>query len=88
MKKSRFTDEQITAILAEVRAGANTADVCRRHGISTKTFYGWRTKFGGMQSSEVRRVKNLEEENSRLKRLVASQALELQAAKEVIKGKW
>ena len=88
MRKSRFTDEQITAILAESRAGAKSAEICRRHGISLKTFYGWRTKFGGMQAPEVRKLKGFEEKISRLERIVAQQAVELMAAKEVIQGKW
>lgn len=88
MKKSRFTDQQITAILAEGRAGASTAEVCRKHNISQKTFYDWRKKFGGLQGSEVRRMKDMEQQIARLQRIVAKQAIELEAAEEIIKGKW
>ena len=88
MRKSRFTEEQITKILAESRAGAETAELCRRNGISTKTFYGWRTKFGGLQGTEVRRMKEMETQIARLQKIVAKQALELEVAHEIIKGKW
>lgn len=88
MKKSRFTDEQITAVLAEAQAGVSTAEICRKHGIATHTFYGWRKKFGGMKSQEVRRLKELEGTVSRLERIVARQAVELLAAQDIIRGKW
>ena len=68
MKKSRFTEEQIATMLNENRAGVSTVDVCRKYGVSTKTFYGWRARYGGLVTSEVRRMKALEEENSKLKR--------------------
>jgi len=75
MKRSRFTEEQIIAILHEQEAGAKTADVCRRHGISEATFYAWKAKFGGMAVSEAKRLKALEDENVRLKKLLAEAML-------------
>jgi len=88
MRKSRFSDEQITQILGEARAGMKTADVCRKHGLSSKTFYSWRAKFGAMVKNDVRRLKSLEEENSNLKRLVANQAIDILAMKDVLAKKW
>jgi len=88
MRKGRFSEEQITKILAESNAGARTEDLCRKHSISQKTFYRWREKFGGLQGSEVRRMKDMEAKIARLERIVAKQAVELQAAEEIIKGKW
>jgi putative transposase len=88
MRKSRFSDEQIAGVLAEARAGMSTQDVCRRHGISAHSFYSWRKKFGGMVGSEVHRLKDLEQMVNRLERIVARQAVELQAAQEIIRGKW
>jgi putative transposase len=88
MRKSRFSEEQITKILAESRAGANTAELCRKYGVSTHTFYKWREKFGSLQGTEVRRMKEMEAKIARLEKIVAKQAVELQAAEEIIKGKW
>lgn len=87
MRKSRFTEEQIIAILAESDAGAQIGELCRRHGISTNTFYRWKKKYGGMDVSEARRLKQLEDENARLKRIVADQALNLQVLKDLLGNK-
>ena len=75
MKRSKFTEEQIIAILREQEAGAKTAEVCRRYGISSATFHAWKAKFGGMEPSEAKRLKALEDENARLKRLLAEAML-------------
>jgi len=84
MKKKRFNEEQIIGVLKEAEAGMKVVDLCRKHGISDVTFYKWRSKYGGMEVSEARRLKQLEEENQRLKRLVADQALDIQVLKEVL----
>ena len=84
MKKARFTTEQIIAVLQEHAAGATPADLMRRHGISRQTFYHWKKQYGDMQVSDARRLKTLEDENRRLKRLVADQALNLQILKDVL----
>ena len=84
MKKSRYTEEQIIGILKQHEAGVKTADLCREHGISAATFYGWKSKFGGMDVSEAQRLRALEDENSRLKRLVADLSLDKEMLKAVI----
>lgn len=88
MKRKRHTEEQIIKILKEAEAGLNTADIVRKHGISEQTFYRWKSKFGGMEISEAKRLRELEEENRRLKRLVADQALDIQILKDVNAKKW
>jgi len=88
MKRSRFNEEQIIAILQEQEAGAKTADVCRKHGISGATFYKWKGKFGGMDVSDARRLKALEDENSRLKKLLAEAMLDNAMLKDVASKKW
>ena len=88
MRKSRFTDEQIISVLQEVERSGKSGEVIRRHGISRETFYRWRKKFGGMQVSEAKRLRTLEEENRRLKRLVADQALNIQVLKDVLGKEW
>ena len=85
MKQGRFSEEQIIAILKEAQAGGTKiAELCRRHGISDATFYNWRSKYGGLEVSELRRLRQLEEENRRLKTIVADQALDLRALKDVL----
>ena len=84
MRKSRFTEEQIIAILAEQERGETTAEVCRRHGISSPTFYKWKAKFGGMEVSDARKLKVLETENARLKRLLAEQMLDNTILKDLL----
>jgi putative transposase len=84
MPRRRFTEEQILVVLKAVEAGAKVADVCRQHGISDGTFYTWKTKYAGLTVSELRRLKALEDENRRLKQLVAEQALDNQALKVLV----
>jgi putative transposase len=88
MRKSRFSEEQIIKILKEKEAGAKLADLCRRHGISEQTFHRWRAKFGGMEVNDARRLKQLEDENRRLKHLVADLTLDNQALKAIAAKKW
>ncbi len=84
MKRSRFTQEQIIGILREQEAGVATAEVCRRHGVSSATFYKWKAKFGGPDVSEARRLKALEDENARLKRMLADAMLDNVALKDLL----
>jgi len=88
MRKSRFTDSQIMAILKQAEAGINIPDLCREHGISSATFYKWRSKFGGMDTSMIKRLKELEEENRRLKKMYAEERLKSELRQEALEGKW
>ena len=88
MKRSRFTEEQIIAILREEESGMKTADVCRKHGISEATFYKYKAKFGGMDVSDARRLKALEDENAKLKKLLADSMLDNAMLKDVASKKW
>src|SRR4029453_6795615 len=88
MKRSTFTDEQILAIVKEGEAGRKVADLCRTHGISEQTYYRWKAKYGGMELSERQRLKQVEDENRRLKQIVAEQTLDIQALKAVVAKKW
>ena len=88
MRKSRFTEEPIIGVLHEQEAGLPTADLCRKHGISPATFYQWKAKFGGLEVSETRRLRTLEAENARLKRLLAEAMLDNAVLKDVASKKW
>lgn len=88
MKKSRFSEEQIIGILREQESGHKTAEICRRHGISEATFYAWKSKYGGLDVSEAKRLKGLEDENSRLKKLLAEAMLDNAMLREVAGKKW
>jgi putative transposase len=88
MKRSRFSEEQIIALLREQEAGVTTAEVCRKHGISTATFYAWKAKYGGLDVSQARKLKALEEENARLKKLLAEAMLDVAVLRDVTAKKW
>ena len=88
MKKKQFSEAQIIRILREAEGSKNARDICRKHGISEQTYYRWRNKYEGMTVSEVKRLKELQEENQRLKKLVADQALDLQILKEINSKNW
>ncbi len=86
MSNKRFTEEQIIPILKRHESGVSTQDLCREVGVSTATFYKWKAKYGGMELSDARRLKGLEDENRKLKRIVADQALDILALKEIARG--
>jgi putative transposase len=88
MKGKRFTEEQIIGVLREAEAGAKTKELCRRHGISDATFYNWKAKYSGMTVSEARRLRELEAENAKLKRLLAEAELDKAALKDLLGRKW
>lgn len=88
MKTSKFSESQIVAILKEQESGLKVADICRTHGISSGTFYKWRSRYGGMDASLLKRVKELEQENARLKKMYANVQLEADAMKEALTKKW
>ncbi len=88
MKRTRFSEERIIGILKQHESGVSTADVCREHGISSATFYKWKAKFGGLEVSDARRLKALEDENAKLKKLLAEQLLDNAILKDVAAKKW
>ena len=88
MKKSRFTESQIVAVLKEGDSGIPVAEICRKHGVSAATYYQWKTKFAGMQVSDLQRLRELEAENAKLKRMYADLALENSAIKDVLSRKF
>ena len=88
MKRSRFSEEQIVAILKEQEAGVSTAELCRKHGVSSATFYNWKAKYGGLEVSEAKRLKALADENLKLKRLLADAMLDNAGLKELLGKKW
>jgi putative transposase len=88
MKAKRFTEEQIIAILKEAEAGTKVMDVCRKYGMSDATYYNWKAKYHGMEVNELKRLKQLEDENRKLKHIVADQALDIQALKHVLSKKY
>jgi putative transposase len=88
MRRSRFTEEQIIGILGEQESGLRTAEVCRKHGISSATFYKWKSKFGGLEVSEAKRLRALEEENAKLKKLLAEAMLDNAVLKDIAGKKW
>jgi putative transposase len=88
MKRARFMEEQIIGVLREYEAGAKTADLARNHGISEATLYSWKVKFGGLDVSEAKRLRQLEDENAKLKKLLAEQMLDAAALRELLSKKW
>ena len=88
MKRSRFSEEQIIAILREQESGVATAEVCRKHGVSSATFYKWKAKFGGMEVSDARRLRTLEAENAKLKKLLAEAMLDNAMLRDITTKKW
>jgi len=88
MKKSRYTDSQILSILKQNEAGSTVPDLCREHSMSTATFYKWRSKYGGMDASLMKRMKELEDENKRLKKMYAEEKLKAEIVKEALEKKW
>ena len=88
MKRKRYTEEKIISILKEHEAGASAKDLARRHGVAENSVYRWKAKFGGMEVSEAKRLRELESENSKLKRLLAEAELDKAALKELVEGKW
>jgi putative transposase len=88
MKRLRFSEEQIISVLREQEAGVATAEVCRKHGVSSATFYKWKSKYGGLEVSEAKRLRALEDENGRLKRMVADAMLDNAALKDLLGKKW
>ena len=88
MKRKRYTEEQIISILKEHEAGASVSELARRHGVAENTLYRWKSKFGGMEVSEAKRLRELEQENAKLKRLLAEAELDKAALKELVEGKW
>lgn len=88
MKKTRFTEAQIIGILNEQEQGIKVSDLCRKHAISDATFYNWKSKYGGMKVDELKRLRELEQENARLKKIIANQSLDIDIMKDVISKKW